>query len=139
MTLAKMSHVSCQSTFSKGFSSETTRPISFKFHMQPSSKGGKKVCIFGSGHMTKMATMPIYGKNLKISEEFSRTTLTVALKFGMWHHALLTIILALLSYVYKRSVTSYSKQIAHCSLGAHGINQDLMVLLFDFFCCCCFL
>ena len=23
--------------------------------------------IFGSGHMTKMATMPIYGKNLKKS------------------------------------------------------------------------
>ena len=26
---------------------------------------GKKVYINGLGHMTKMATMPIYGKNLK--------------------------------------------------------------------------
>ena len=27
--------------------------------------GGTKVCSNGPGHMTKMATMPIYGKNLK--------------------------------------------------------------------------
>ena len=33
--------------------------------MQPSGKRKKKVCTFGTGHMTKMATMPIYGKNLK--------------------------------------------------------------------------
>ena len=30
-------------------------------------KGGTKVYINGSGHMTKMAAMPIYGKNLKKS------------------------------------------------------------------------
>ena len=55
------------STFSKDFSSETTGPISIKFHMQPLYRGGKKVCIFCPGHMTKMAAMPIYGKNLKKS------------------------------------------------------------------------
>ena len=56
--------VTCQlSTVSKDFSSETTKPISFKFHMQPSGKMGKKVYIFGWGHMTKMAVMPIYDKN----------------------------------------------------------------------------
>ena len=55
------------STFSKNFSSETTGPISIKFHMQPLDRGGKKVCIFHPGHMTKMAAMPIYGKNLKKS------------------------------------------------------------------------
>ena len=49
-------------TFSKDFSSETTGPISIKFHMQPLDRGGKKVCIFRPGHMTKMASMPIYGK-----------------------------------------------------------------------------
>ena len=59
------SHVSCLSTFSKGFCSETTGSISFKFHMQSSSKGGKKVYIFDPGHMTKLVAMPIYGKNLK--------------------------------------------------------------------------
>ena len=55
------------STFSKDFSSETTGPISIKFHMQHVDRGGKKVCIFRPGHMTKMAAMPIYGKNLKKS------------------------------------------------------------------------
>ena len=29
--------------------------------------GGTKVCSNGPGHMTKMATMPIYGKNIKKS------------------------------------------------------------------------
>ena len=53
------------STFSKHFSSESTDPISIKFHMQPPGKEGKKIYIFGPGHMTKMATMPIYGKNVK--------------------------------------------------------------------------
>ena len=28
-------------------------------------EGGMKVYINGTGHMTKMATMPIYGKTLK--------------------------------------------------------------------------
>ena len=28
---------------------------------------GTKVCIISPGHMTKMAALPIYGKNLKIS------------------------------------------------------------------------
>ena len=55
------------STFSKDFSSETTGPISIKFHMQPLDRGGKKIYIFRPGHMTKMAAMPIYGKNLKKS------------------------------------------------------------------------
>ena len=41
---------------------------------------------------------------------------------------LLTIILALLPYVYKRSVSSYPKLILHCSLSAQGSDQDLMIL-----------
>ena len=53
------------STFSNIFSSETTRPIEAKFHMEPPWDGGTKVCSNGPGHMTKMAVMPIYGKNLK--------------------------------------------------------------------------
>ena len=43
--LAQMSVVNCLSTFTKNFSSESTRPISFKVHMQPSGKGLKKVYI----------------------------------------------------------------------------------------------
>ena len=47
------------------FSLETTGPIKFKFHMELLWDGGTNVCSNGPGHMTKMATMPIYGKNLK--------------------------------------------------------------------------
>ena len=46
------------------FSSETALPIKAKFYVEPPWEGGTKVCINGPGHMTKMATMPIYGKNL---------------------------------------------------------------------------
>ena len=48
-------------------SSETTRPIEAKFHVEPPGDGGMEVCSNNTGHMTKMATMPIYGKNLKKS------------------------------------------------------------------------
>ena len=55
------------STFSNIFSSETAWPIKAKFYVEPPWEGGTKVCINGPGHMTKMAAMPIYGKNLKKS------------------------------------------------------------------------
>ena len=59
--------MSCLSTFSKGFFHETTGTISFKFYMQPPSIRGTIVYIFRLGHMTKVAAMPIYGKNIKKS------------------------------------------------------------------------
>ena len=43
-------------------SSETAWPIKAKFHVEPPREGGKKVYINGPGHMTKMATMLIYGE-----------------------------------------------------------------------------
>ena len=46
------------------FSSETALPIKAKFYMESPWEGGTKVYINGPGHMTKMAAMPIYGKNL---------------------------------------------------------------------------
>ena len=55
------------STFSNIFSSETTGPIEAKFNMEPPWDEGTKVCLNGLGHMTKIAAMPIYGKNLKKS------------------------------------------------------------------------
>ena len=51
-------------TFSNVFSSETAWPIKAKFYEEPPWEGGTKVYINGQGHMTKMAAMPIYGKNL---------------------------------------------------------------------------
>ena len=53
--------------FSNVFSSETACLIKAKFYVEPPWEGGTKVCINGPGHMTKMAAIPIYGKNLKKS------------------------------------------------------------------------
>ena len=47
----------------KIFSSETNGPIKVKFHMELLWDRGTKVCSNGPGHLTKMAAMPIYGKN----------------------------------------------------------------------------
>ena len=43
---------------------ETAKPIEAKFHLYPPWDGGTKVCSNGQSHMTNMAVMPIYGKNL---------------------------------------------------------------------------
>ena len=53
------------STISNVFSFETAWPIKAKFYVDPPWEEGTKVYINGPGHMTKMAAMPIYGKNLK--------------------------------------------------------------------------
>ena len=49
------------------FSSETTGPIEAKFHLALPWDGETKVCSTGPSHMTKVAAMPIYGKNFKKS------------------------------------------------------------------------
>ena len=54
------------SIFSNNFSSETTGLVEAKFHMKSPWDGGNESLFHKSpGHMTKMAAMPIYGKNLK--------------------------------------------------------------------------
>ena len=69
------------STNSNIFSSNTTGPIKFKFHMENPKDTGMKVCSNDPAHMTKMAATPIYGKNpLKI---FSRTRGPMTLGLGM--------------------------------------------------------
>ena len=70
------------STFSNIFFSETAGPVKVKFDMEPPWDGGTKVCSTGPGHVTKMATMPIYGKNLK-KNFFSGTKRPVTLKLSM--------------------------------------------------------
>ena len=57
----------CRPPFSNVFSSETAKPIKAKCYVEPPWEGGTKVYINGPGHMTKMAAMPIYVKNLKKS------------------------------------------------------------------------
>ena len=71
------------STISNIYSSETAWPIKAKFYVEP----GTKVYINDPCHMTKMAAMPIYGKNpSKIF--FSRTRSPMILKLGMQHQGL---------------------------------------------------
>ena len=54
-------------TFSNVFSLATAWPIEAKFHVTPPWNGRMKVCSNGLGHMTNMAVIPIYNKNLKKS------------------------------------------------------------------------
>ena len=65
------------STFSNFFFLETAWPIEAKFYMEPTWDWGTKVYTNGPGHMTNVAAMPIYSKNLKKS-----------LKVGMQHWVL---------------------------------------------------
>ena len=71
------------STISKIFFSETAWPTKAKFYMKHLWEGGTNVYIRNPGHMTKMAAMPIYGKNP--SKIFSRTGGLISTKLGMKH------------------------------------------------------
>ena len=53
--------------FSNIFFSETDWPIKAKFRVEPPREVGRNVYINGTSHMTKMAAMLIYGKNLQKS------------------------------------------------------------------------
>ena len=50
-----------ESTFSNFFFLETAWPIGAKFYVEPLLDEGMIDCSNGPGHMTNMATMPIYG------------------------------------------------------------------------------
>ena len=68
--MVKVIHWSCSKVtqiqhFQISFFLETAWPIEAKFYVEPPWEGGTKIWSNGLGHMTKMATMPIYGKNLK--------------------------------------------------------------------------
>ena len=72
------------SIFLNFFFSITTRLIEAKFHMEPLWDGRMKAHSTGPGHMIKMATMPIYGKNhLKIF--FFAIKRSMTLKLGIQH------------------------------------------------------
>ena len=74
------------STLSNFFSLETAGPIEAKFHVEPPWDEEIKGCSNSLGHMTNMATMSIYGKNLK--KIFSGTKRLMTLKVGMQHWVL---------------------------------------------------
>ena len=77
------SYIRCtsSSTISNIFFSETACPIKTKFYVEPPLVGGAKVCLRHLGHMTKMAAMPIYGKNP--SKIFSGTGGPISTKLGI--------------------------------------------------------
>ena len=52
------------STFSNFFSLETVRPIEARLHVELPWDGVMKMSTSGLCHMTKMAAMFMYGKNL---------------------------------------------------------------------------
>ena len=52
------------STFSNFFSLEIARSIEAKFHVEPPWDGIMKVSTNGLCHLTKVAAISIYGKNL---------------------------------------------------------------------------
>ena len=52
--------------------------------MEPPWNGGTNIYSNGQGHMTKMAAMPIYGRNLK-KIFFSGTKRLMTFKLGMQH------------------------------------------------------
>ena len=60
---AKVAHIVVPSTYLNIVFSETTRPIEIKIHMTTPYDWLAKICTNCYGHMTKMATKPIYGKN----------------------------------------------------------------------------
>ena len=65
-------------------SSKTTWPIEAKFYVKHLLDGGTNVYINNLSHMTKMATMPIYGKNPS-NIFFSETNRLILMKLGVKH------------------------------------------------------
>ena len=81
---AKVAHIGVPSTHQSIVYSETTRQFELKFHMKTPYDRLAKIYTNCTGHMTKMATTPIYGKNPK-NVLFSGTKRPMALGLGMKH------------------------------------------------------
>ena len=60
---AKVAHIRVPSTHQNIVSSETTRPFEHTFHMKTPYDRLAKIYTKCTGHMTKMVTTLIYGKN----------------------------------------------------------------------------
>ena len=80
---AKVAYIGVPSTYLNIVFSETTWPIEIKIHMTIAYDLLAKIYTNCYGHMTKMATTPIYGKNSL--NFFSGTKRPLALGLGMWH------------------------------------------------------
>ena len=79
---AKVAHIGVPSTHQNIVSSETTKPFELKFHMKTPYDRLAKIYTTCTGHMTKMATTPIYGKK-PLNVFCSGTKRPMALGLGM--------------------------------------------------------
>ena len=79
---AKVAHIGVPSTYLNIVFSETTRSIEIKIHMATPYDWLAKICTNCYGHMTKMAAMPINGKNY-FNIFFSGTKTPMALGLTM--------------------------------------------------------
>ena len=83
--IAKVAHIRVPSNYLNivfSVFSETTKPMEIKFHMTTTYDWLAKICTNCNGHMTKMGTKPIYGKNY-LNIFFSGTKTPVALGLTM--------------------------------------------------------
>ena len=80
--LAKVAHIVVPSIYLNIVFSQTIGPIELKFHVKTPYDKLAKIYTKYFGHMTKMATKLIYGKNL-LKIFFSRTRRPVFLRLGM--------------------------------------------------------
>ena len=82
---AKVAHIGVLSTHKNIVSSETTRTVELKFHMKTPFDRLAKIFTNCTGHMSKMATTPIFGKKtLKYLLLWNQK----ANDFGTWYVAL---------------------------------------------------
>ena len=79
---AKVPYIGVPSTYLNIVFSDNSWPIESKFHMTTSYNWLVKTYTNCYGHMTNMATMPIYGKNT-LNLFFSGTKRPLALGLGM--------------------------------------------------------
>ena len=80
----KVAHIVVPSIYYNIVYSQTIDQIELKFHVKTSYDKLIKIYTKYFGHMTKMAAMPIYGKNL-LKIFFFRTRRPVTLRLGIWH------------------------------------------------------
>ena len=79
---AKVAHIGVPSTHQNIVSSEAYGPFEHKFHMKTPYDRLAKSFTNCTGHMTKMAMTPIYGKN-PLNVFFSGTKRPMVLGLGM--------------------------------------------------------
>ena len=81
---AWVAHIGVPSIYYNIVFSQTIGPIELKFHVKTPYDKLVKIYAKYFGHMTKMPTMPIYGKN-PLNIFFSGTNKPMALGLGIYH------------------------------------------------------